>query len=255
MIVLFDYDSLIYSSVYRIVDYSKIRSWFEKGKARDWMEKEIVALSINRLEQMAGNIFQEIEDTGVEISGVEYFITTNKNDARKAKVSTYKAQRKRNKWVSMVRKYLIEMDFAKSCEVWEADDLIADRCAETEVEDRIVLSIDKDMKQIEGFHFDYWRPRSTYDDQGNRIVHRCRGLSVMTEEDSNMFFWTQMLVGDGADNIKGVKGIGPKTAEKLLKEEEDLQSIVYNCYDDCYQDGGRAFRDSYFLLKLGTREL
>ena len=36
------------------------------------------------------------------------------------------------------------------------------------------------------------------------------------------------LVGDASDNIKGVKGIGPKGAEKLLQEYETLENIYKN---------------------------
>lgn len=37
-----------------------------------------------------------------------------------------------------------------------------------------------------------------------------------------------VLTGDSADNIKGLKGIGPKTAEKLLKEYQTLDNIMAN---------------------------
>ena len=36
------------------------------------------------------------------------------------------------------------------------------------------------------------------------------------------------LAGDSADNVPGVKGIGPKTAIKLLKEFGDLDTIIAN---------------------------
>ena len=42
-------------------------------------------------------------------------------------------------------------------------------------------------------------------------------------------FFTQALTGDTSDNIKGIKGIGPKKAEKLLAgltTEEDLYDAV-----------------------------
>ena len=38
----------------------------------------------------------------------------------------------------------------------------------------------------------------------------------MKPDDGIRFFYHQMLTGDAVDNIKGVRGIGPKTADKLL---------------------------------------
>jgi 5'-3' exonuclease len=48
------------------------------------------------------------------------------------------------------------------------------------------------------------------------------------------FFYTQLLTGDTADNIKGVKGIGPKKADKILDglvAEADLYKAVEEHYE------------------------
>lgn len=34
------------------------------------------------------------------------------------------------------------------------------------------------------------------------------------------------LCGDSADNVPGVRGIGPKTAEPLLLQHGDLESVL-----------------------------
>lgn len=36
------------------------------------------------------------------------------------------------------------------------------------------------------------------------------------------------LVGDSSDNIKGIAGLGPKTAIKLINEFESIENLVYN---------------------------
>ena len=35
----------------------------------------------------------------------------------------------------------------------------------------------------------------------------------------------QMLMGDPADNVVGIPGIGPKTAEKILNKGEEMGSL------------------------------
>jgi len=44
----------------------------------------------------------------------------------------------------------------------------------------------------------------------------------------------QMLTGDSTDNIHGLKGIGPKKAEKLLKDvpTKDMLEAVGNAWRD-----------------------
>lgn len=37
------------------------------------------------------------------------------------------------------------------------------------------------------------------------------------------------LIGDSADNIPGLRGVGPKTAVKWLRQYGDLESIIRNC--------------------------
>ena len=56
---------------------------------------------------------------------------------------------------------------------------------------------------------------------------------AVTELEGLQFFYKQMLIGDTADNIKGVFRIGPVKAAKLidhLTEEQDMFDVVYNLY-------------------------
>ena len=49
------------------------------------------------------------------------------------------------------------------------------------------------------------------------------------------------LTGDSSDNIPGVKGVGPKTAIKLLKENRNLDG-VYSTLEKVDEEGEKAFR-------------
>lgn len=231
--VLFDFDSMVYKAVYKIVSISKIRSWLRASRTREWMEQEIMNLTLNRLMQMSDGILLEIEDTEINIESVEYFLTVCPESVRKTASPIYKANRKKNKWVSMVRKELVAMDGFIFNEKWEADDLIKDRAVEIGDGRYLICSIDKDLKQIDGLHFDYYRPRSNeLNEKGFRKVLPCRGLEIVSPEQAHKFFWKQMLMGDSGDNIKGIPRIGKVKAEKILSEvnPEEYEGVVRNEY-------------------------
>lgn len=99
----------------------------------------------------------------------------------------------------------------------EADDLIAIEAARLGY-DACVASIDKDMLQIPCWHFNIVR--------GDLVkVNPAEGIK---------FFYHQILTGDKADNIKGLHGIGPKKADKILigaETEEELWECVIKAYD------------------------
>ena len=257
--VLFDYDSMIYKAVTHIVDRDGVRQWFNDGRSREWMEKEIVNLTINRLEQMGNHIFQAIEDTGIEIGGVEYFLTACKNSIRKAASPIYKANRKRNKWVSLIRKELLSMGFASVHDKWEADDLIKDRAIDLGVDGCVILSIDKDLKQIPGIHFDYFEPNlkdidgnQVYNERRWRVKAPYRGLEIVTEQAANTFYWAQVMAGDSGDNIKGIPMVGLKTAYRLLALSSDYEKTAQEKYFEKFGNKGEEqFNLHRLLIGLG----
>ena len=99
----------------------------------------------------------------------------------------------------------------------EADDLISKEA--TKIGPKVVIaSADKDMLQLAAYHFNFNRNEW-------KTVDAIEGLQ---------FFYTQILTGDNADNIKGLYRVGPKKAEKILKgitEERELWNTVVKAYD------------------------
>lgn len=80
----------------------------------------------------------------------------------------------------------------------EADDLLAMWNTE---EPGIIVSIDKDLLQVPGLHFNT----------------RKKEYTNMTEEDASLLLHTQVLMGDSVDNITGLKGIGKVKAAKVME--------------------------------------
>lgn len=253
--VLFDYDSMIYKAAHKIVSTGEIRKWIAKGRSREWMEIEIRNEILNRLANMADGILLEIEDTGINVVGAEYFLTACPNSKRKAASQLYKAKRKKNKWVNLARDYFLEMGVFSTHDEWEADDLIKDRAIYYGEFNCVICTMDKDLKQIPGIHFDYYRaPAKEFDISGNRIVPPCRGIDVITKEEANRFFWKQMLMGDSGDGVVGIPQVGPKKAENILEGVTDLGGAVLDAYVEHFgeEEGKEQFELHKLLIGLGV---
>ena len=263
MVGLFDFDSIVFASVYKIVDFGEIRGWFLDGRDRQWMETEITHLAVNRAVQISGQILNAIEDTGIDITSTEYFLTNNYHSARREKYPEYKANRSKSKnelrkWANMVRQYMCRsMHFAIQSVKWEADDLVADRAREIGAEKCVVISMDKDLRQVPGIRFDVYKrcvfhnycefprkevtDRRIYQGHNYKYVQNAklmtnnfgqnekdyRGLEIITHREAERNFWIQVIGGDVQDNIKGAKGYSLEKAADMLLDvpQEELRKM------------------------------
>jgi 5'-3' exonuclease len=93
-------------------------------------------------------------------------------------------------------------DFSIQSDGGEADDYcgIAADLALQDNKRYIVCHIDKDLDCIPGWHYNF----------------RKDTLYYVEPEDGYRFLMMQILTGDATDNIQGLRGVGPKTAEKLI---------------------------------------
>lgn len=102
---------------------------------------------------------------------------------------------------------------------WEADDGIG--IAATSLGDRaIICSIDKDLKQIPGHHYN-WRKNE---------------FDIVSPVDGLRSFWRSVLTGDRTDNIiSGLHRMGPVTAGKIINDLEtdwDMYEAVRAVYNN-----------------------
>ena len=245
MVCLFDLDSLLYHSVYRIVSITQIKELLAVQKeTRSYKERKelafnyIVDEAVSRMGNKLLKVYNEIEETGIMLDSYELYITNCKKSVRKEISPYYKSNRKRNIWVNAIRKHLISQDNVIYDNEYEADDLIADRARELNEKgfEYIVVSIDKDLKQIPGVHFDYYPIyEHQKDDNGNvkKVFKQLKGLSFTTPFESWKMLAMQVLMGDSGDRVKGIPKIGPKKAETILKEcntPKEFQSSVIRAY-------------------------
>ena len=124
-----------------------------------------------------------------------------------------------------LRQFLLEKWDAKLAEGQEADDAIAIRATELG-DDAIIVSLDKDFDQVQGWHYNFVKEEKYY----------------VTAEEGLLNFYCQFLTGDRVDNIIGVKGIGPVKAHKLLSTlvtEEDMFNVCVEHlgYDRAVENG------------------
>jgi 5'-3' exonuclease len=157
------------------------------------------------LSELVSDLYTQIEgepDYRVYLTGKGNF----RNDV--AVTAPYKGNRKdKEKPVHLeaIRQYLIDDWSAVVTEGEEADDLIAiDATANS---DSIIVSLDKDFKQVPCRHYNFNK----------------RELTSVTEEEGLLFFYRQIIMGDKADNIVGVYGIGDKKSQKLLEGLTEIE--------------------------------
>ena len=120
--------------------------------------------------------------------------------------------------ISMLYEYA--GDFCIKADGAEADDLcgIYAREALESGKSYVVSHIDKDLNCIPGYHHNF----------------RKKEIYFVEPEVGYHHLMMQLLTGDSTDNIQGLRGVGPKTAEKLLKDipTEKLLDRVIEVWKD-----------------------
>ncbi|VAY87368.1 DNA polymerase I [hydrothermal vent metagenome] len=124
----------------------------------------------------------------------------------------------------VVISFIEKMGFASASKIgYEADDIIASLAVEGKKEGLNVriVSHDKDLYQLIGENITMFDPMK----KKNITDRECFEKYGVHP---NQFIDYQSLLGDSADNVPGVKGVGAKTAEALIKQFGTLDEIYNN---------------------------
>lgn len=138
----------------------------------------------------------------------------------------------------------VAQDFFKTkylAVIWptlEADDVLGIMATQSFDEDTIIVSDDKDLQTIAGYHYN----------KGEVIE--------VSEQQALKNFYTQVLTGDTADNYKGCRGVGPVKAERILagcKTSLDMWQAVLGAYAKAEQPSEDALMNARmaYLLRAG----
>ena len=184
------------------------------------------AMGVECIENILSGIVQRFPD-----SPKGYL--TGKNNFRYQIDPLYKANRKdsvRPPQLKNLREYLLEFWDAEISDGNEADDLLGLNC----VEGTVICSTDKDLKTIiDSYNYNF----------------TTGALEYISEEKALTNFYCQMLTGDSADNIPGIKNSAKKykkngdlyanqpnftdpTARKLLEGQLNQEELVIEEYKE-----------------------
>lgn len=166
---------------------------------------------------------QMIQDILADTGATSYNVyLTGSNNFRRELAPTYKANRpdERPEHWQAVREFLVTHHKAIVCDGYEADDEMGIQ-QDKETMTTVICSIDKDLLQIPGRHYNFVK----------------KVFQEITNDQGLKHLYLQSLIGDNSDNIIGVAGIGPVRAAQALAE-----LLPEEWYDKCrelYNDDER----------------
>lgn len=136
-----------------------------------------------------------------------------------------------------IRDYMTETHNARVIHGREADDEVSILAYQARAEKvpYVVASIDKDLDQIPGTHYDYMK----------HVFYE------VSEEDAERAFWIQVLAGDPGDNIPGCWKIGRGKAEIIVDglaglvgdDTEGMWNEVVAFYEKSQEAKGCPYKD------------
>lgn len=175
-----------------------------------------------------------------DTSATEYeAFLSGQNNFRKEIDPLYKANRTqpRPRHYELCREALVTEWKARVADGVEADDEIGLAATAYFTQDApfIIASIDKDLKQLPGKHYNF----VTLD------------FSFVTPLEACKTFYKQLLIGDKADNVIGVQGIGKVKAGRAI-DPLTFQIDMFSLVRSLYNDDERFYRNSQLLWILKT---
>jgi DNA polymerase-1 len=171
-----------------------------------------------------------------------YMVVGDRGNFRKELNPDYKAFRKKKEKPKLLYKLheYVTMNYkVVSWERLEADDvmgILSTGPLLDKLGTPVVVSIDKDMRQIPGKLYNPFKPDS--------------GIQEITLEEANHNFFMQVLTGDSVDGYKGIPGVGPKKAEKILTPVETGEFGYWDLIVEAYEAKGMTEEDALLNARM-----
>ena len=205
--------------------YKKDMTAWLKEKGREKSEYDVtVDTVIEPVENALNNVKTVLSEIKAFLSNrfgdveMEVFLSgsTNFRDDL-ATIKVYKGNRDplhKPHWYDEIKEYMKTVWQAEEVNNIEADDILANLQTTT----TCIVSTDKDLDQIAGWHYN-WVKDSLYEVSIDQAIHSK---------------YIQILTGDSTDNIEGIPGVGPVGAEKRLEwcsTVDDYEQAVKEEYE------------------------
>lgn len=150
----------------------------------------------------------------------------------------YKATRKQEppKWWNFVQNYLFSHWQCKYIHDMEVDDAV--NITRLQLPDSFIVAIDGDLLGLEGTHYN-WKTQQWV---------------TASYHDAEYKFWSDMIVGQPGDNVKGLKGKGEAYVKRKFssgfEDGYNYLDIVFNEYLTVYGEyqGIKEFYKNYISL-------
>jgi DNA polymerase-1 len=128
-----------------------------------------------------------------------------------------------------------------SAKGYEADDVLAALAVQAEAQDveTLIVTGDTDTFQLVGPHVRVLSPRRSFSDT---VIYDVEGIQKRYGLEPKQLIDYKALCGDKSDNIPGVRGVGAKTATKLLQQYGSLEAI-YEHLDEVTSNRFRSALD------------
>lgn len=187
--------------------------------------------AIERLDQILQGVVESTfsEDYLIALGGESNF-REKFFDGYKKSPARLKARKTKPEWFNQLKVWLENNENSVIAYDFEADDLL--RMWSVEATrfniDYIVCSIDKDLDCIPGKHF---KP-------GKDEFYK------VTEEEADVHYWKQILMGDSVDNIPGLPRIGEVKALRILEScdnHNNRKAAVINEYKREYGENWKEY--------------
>lgn len=137
---------------------------------------------------------------------------------------------------------------------FEADDLLGTlaRKAEGQGMEVTLLSGDRDLLQLASEHILIRIPKTS---KGQTTVENYHGAEVLEKMGVTPEHITDLkaLMGDSADNIPGVPGIGEKTAVRILTDFEDIETAYSHIDEVAPKRAKELLREHYDMAVLSKK--
>lgn len=207
------------------------------------LESEPVEFCLNGVKETIKSLCDAVEAD-------DYIVyLTGKNNFRYEVFPEYKANRKdaaRPTHYQAMRDYLVKHHPTEISDGEEADDLLGKAQANSPVASTVIISKDKDLDMIAGWHYNWSKNNKE------------KGMYYVAPIDGLRMFYKQLITGDATDNIPGIYKMFKRKATKQLlaplddmRIERDMFSYVL---DDVYDGAFVPFDRNAQLLWIRTKE-